>query len=97
MSSIQKTCQAEEDLIAIWRYTAVKWGETQADKYIRKIEACFEKIGQGSALLRTLTENVQFIRCEHHYIFILTGKKPIVIAILHEKMDFLARLKKRLN
>jgi len=97
MASLQKTRQAEQDLIEIWRYTFEKWGETQADAYLRKIEACFEKIGKGTAPLKLLPDNVRYIRCEHHFIFLLMDSKPIVIALLHEKMDMLARLKKRLG
>ena len=97
MSDIQKTLQAEQDLVEIWHYTAEKWGEMQADKYLRKIEACFGKINRGDALLKKLADNVQFIRCEHHYIFLLAEKKPAVIAVLHEKMDLLTRLQKRLS
>ncbi len=97
MADLQKTLEAEQDLIEIWRYTTDKWGEAQANKYLHKIESCFEKISQGIATLKILTENIQFIRCEHHYIFVHTAKKPIVIAVLHEKMDILTRLKKRLG
>ena len=97
MPTLQKTRQVEQDLVEIWLYTAEKWGETQADKYLHKIEACFEKISRGSALLKPLVKNVQFIRCEHHDIFLLAGKKPVVIAVLHEKMDILTRLRKRLD
>ena len=97
MVVLQKTRQVEQDLIDIWLYTADRWGEEQADKYLRKIELCFQKINRGSALLKPLANDVQFIRCEHHYIFVLMTKKPIVIAILHEKMDMLIRLKQRLS
>lgn len=97
MANLQKTLQAEQDLIEIWTYTAEEWGEAQADKYLYKIESYFEKISLGKASLKLLMEDVQFIRCEHHYIFVYMAKKPIVIAILHEKMDLLARLKKRLS
>jgi toxin ParE1/3/4 len=97
MTDLQKTRQAEQDLIEVWQYTADKWGETQADKYLHKIETCLGRIARGSALLKTLSADVRFIRCEHHYIFLLAGKKPIVIAVLHEQMDLLTRIKKRLG
>ena len=34
--------------------------------------------------------------CEHHYIVWLDGDRPVVVAILHERMDFVRRLKDRL-
>lgn len=30
---------AEEDLMAIWRYSFEEWGESQADKYLDGINA----------------------------------------------------------
>ncbi len=56
MTAIQKTREVEQDLIEIWLYTAEKWGDAQADKYLH-----------------------------------------IIIAVLHEKMDLLTKLKKRLD
>lgn len=97
MPGLAKTRLVEQDLVDIWLYTADKWGEAQADKYLHTLESCFEKIGHGHARLRPLDSDIFFVRCEHHYIFVLADKKPIVIAVLHEKMDMLARLKKRLG
>jgi toxin ParE1/3/4 len=97
MSNLQKTNQAEQDLIDIWLYTSQNWGDVQADTYLRKLEKCFEKISKGKAALKTLPNNIQFIKCEHHYVFLLMEQKAIVIAVLHEKMDLLVRLKDRLE
>jgi toxin ParE1/3/4 len=38
-------------------------------------------------------------RCEHHYIFCLPqhDAPALVVAILHERMDIMARLKHRLE
>ena len=35
-------------------------------------------------------------RCEQHYIFFLPNEGPIVLAILHARMDFMRRLQERL-
>jgi len=35
-------------------------------------------------------------RCAHHYIVWLDEDRPIIIAILHKRMDFVRRLKDRL-
>lgn len=74
-------------------------GLDQADKYFDQIEACCEAIGDGSEREKAndaLPEDVCVLRCEHHYIFWIAGDRPIVIAILHERMDLVARLKGRL-
>jgi len=97
MGGILKTPQVEQDLIEIWLYTAERWGEAQADAYLRKIEKGFASIKAGRALLRKLADPVHFVRCEHHIIFVLTEGDPMVIAVLHEKMDLVARLRERLG
>jgi toxin ParE1/3/4 len=91
-----KTPRAEQDLLEIWLYTYDYWGSVQADKYLAKIEKCFENICTKKARLKILIEDVYYIRCEHHYILILMEDKPAMIAVLHEKMDLMARLKDRL-
>lgn len=93
------TLAAETDLRDIWRYTYKTWGFDQAEKYFDQIEACCEAVGDGRArskVLEGLQEGVHIHRCEHHFIVWLAGTRPIIIAILHERMDFVRRLKSRL-
>jgi toxin ParE1/3/4 len=87
-------------LIGIWNYTFDKWGTTQADHYLRTLEAGFIKIAKKEAAEKSPLPSYPTLRsvyCEHHYIFFLKVDKPIILAILHEKMDFIRRLKKRLG
>ncbi len=35
---------------------------------------------------------IRIHRCEHHYIVWLDEDRPVIIAILHERMDFMRRL-----
>ena len=93
------TLAAETDLRDIWRYTYKTWGFDQAEKYFDQIEACCEAVGDGRArskVLEGLQEGVHIHRCEHHFIVWLAGARPVIIAILHERMDFVRRLKSRL-
>jgi toxin ParE1/3/4 len=99
MQSYDLTLAAETDLRDIWRYTYKTWGPEQADKYFDQIEACCEAVGDGRARSKSLDglqEGVHIHRCEHHFIVWLVGGRPIIIAILHERMDFMQRLKGRL-
>lgn len=99
MPSYDLTLAAETDLRDIWRYTYKTWGFDQAEKYFDQIEACCEAVGDGRArskVLERLQEGVQIHRCEHHFIVWLAGTRPVIIAILHERMDFVRRLKSRL-
>ena len=100
MAGCDLTFGAEEDLRAIWVYTFETWGADQADKYLDQIAACCDAIGAGRARSKTLDhlpEDVRIHRCEHHYVVWLVGPRPIVLAVLHERMDFVRRLKDRLQ
>jgi len=98
MRSYDLTLAAEEDLRGIWRYTYDKWGFNQAETYFSQIEACCEAVGDGCArskALDGLPDDIRIHRCERHYIVWLDDERPIIIAILHEHMNFVRRLKGR--
>lgn len=93
------TPQADSDLEGIWRYTEKTWGATQASNYLETLEKTFTTIAEGKANTRpspTGETGLEFLRCEHHYIFFLKTSPIQVIRVLHERMDFLERLKERL-
>ena len=99
MKNYDLTLAAEEDLRSIWDYSFSTWGVDQADRYLDQIEICFKAI--GSRRVRetpkgSLPDDVRVHHCEHHYIFWLTGDQPIIIAVLHERMDLVSRLRDRL-
>ena len=99
MPSHDLTLAAEEDLRGIWRYTYEMWGFNQAETYFRQIEACCEAVGNRCARWKTLDglpDGVRIHRCGHHYVVWLDEERPIIIAILHKRMDFVRRLKDRL-
>ncbi len=91
---------AKADLSDIARYTAGKWGKRQALKYASLLDQCFQRIAEGKDISKTILPHndvVRVCRCEHHYIFYLNQENgPIILAILHERMDLIERLKKRL-
>ena len=95
------TPEAKQDIRGIWLYTAEQWSERQADRYTGRLEACFRRIARRRAQAKSFSERypqVQVTRCEHHYVFFLhpEGQKPLIIAVLHERMDMLTRLGERL-
>jgi len=99
MAGYDLTRAAEGDLRAIWTYTYQTWGADQADRYLDQIEACCGAIASGrirSRQFEQLPDDVRIHRCEHHFIVWLANARPIVIAVLHERMDFIRRLKDRL-
>ncbi|WP_031433637.1 type II toxin-antitoxin system RelE/ParE family toxin [Methylomarinum vadi] len=102
MLTYELTAAAEEDLRTIARYTLKEWGETQLWRYADLLEKRMEAIAEGAAHSRTFSKRfpeVWVTRCEHHYIFYLhpQGRVPQIIAVLHEKMDLVQRLKHRLE
>jgi toxin ParE1/3/4 len=99
MPGYQITVAAEEDLRGIWRYTLDSWGPEQADRYLEQIEDCLDAIGDGRVRSRSfqrLPDGVCIHRCQHHYIFWIVIDVPVIIAVLHEKMDVVQRLSDRL-
>lgn len=102
MSSYRLTRAAEKDVRDIARYTLKTWGVDQARRYGENLEAHFEAIAQGEVRLRNVTPtwpDLYVSRCEHHYVFTLRAaqEKPVMIAILHERMDMLRHIEKRLK
>ena len=100
MQTYVLTFAAEEDLRGIWSDTYDKWGFDQAEIYFNQIEACCEAIGGGRVRSKTIDQlpsDVRIHRCKHHYIVWLVASRPSIIAILHERMDFMQRLKGRMS
>lgn len=101
MTGYRITEQAATDLKDIWCYTANNHGESQADWYVDALKTGCTKIAENPSIWKVLKlagHDVRVYHCEHHYIVYLTDDVGIVIiAFLHERMNFLARLKARLT
>ena len=92
--------EAVEDLLGIAHYTETTWGSEQSRIYESKLIQGFQTIVEGSLIAKPFkgeNKDLFFVHCEHHYIFYLKGTKPLaIVAILHERMDLIAEIKKRL-
>ena len=89
------------DLKNIINYTRQSFGENQLKKYISTLEECARSLAMNKGLVRRLPDihpDIRYLYCSHHYIFgITSGKSPFqIIAIFHERMDLMSRLKSRL-
>ena len=96
---VRLTRAAEADLEDIWLYTCERWGAVKADAYFEEIAASMRAIADGasrSGVIEGLSGEVRVHRCARHSIFVLNEGRPIVIAILHDRMDLLTRIKGRL-
>jgi toxin ParE1/3/4 len=93
---------AEDDLKGIALYTVSKWGSNQASRYAALLDAHFEVIGKGEARTRVFLPHrpeLRVSRVEHHYVFHLERRNqyPLILAVFHEQMDLMARLRDRLE
>lgn len=93
---------AEEDIKGIAQYTLKHWGKRQSRHYAAMLGDHFTRIASGSVRSRSFSEHfpqVKVSHCEHHYIFFIHSNtnQPVIIAVLHERMDLLVRLKSRLE
>ncbi|MBX9859493.1 MAG: type II toxin-antitoxin system RelE/ParE family toxin [Sphingomonas sp.] len=96
------TTAAEADLHDIIRYTRNQWGAAQTRRYVAKLARGIERLVasvSGSKDMSDLHPGLRMARCEHHYIFCLPrdDAPALIVAILHERMDLMARLAARLR
>ena len=100
MPSYELTPDADADLEAIARYTILEWSSEQTSLYLDKLHICFQQIASKKVINKTFSHQFPHVfvtRCEHHYVFYLHPQKtkPVIIAVLHKRMDMLIRLKER--
>ena len=82
----------------IWDYTVEKWGEEQADRYLRTMAACIQALPDNRSEWKSVRDRrlpgVFCVRCGHHFLFFREIENQIaVISILHESMDIPRRLR----
>jgi toxin ParE1/3/4 len=93
---------AEADLTEIAEYTETTWGPRQADRYRDALAAHFSAIGRGDVHSRKFSRRraaLRVSRCEHHFVFfaLRPGARPLILAVLHENMDLMRRVRGRLE
>ncbi|RCK40963.1 plasmid stabilization protein ParE [Thalassospira profundimaris] len=96
------TTAAEADLRGIIRYTGKEWGAAQVRRYMARLEQAIVALAAGQGPFKEMSDlfpGLRMIRCEHHYIFCLPrdNEPSLIVAILHERMDLMARLADRLT
>lgn len=102
MANYELTEAADEDIKAIALYTISVWGKEQALHYGGLLESHFEAIGRGKARTRAFLHHrpeLRVSRAQHHFVFHLEREKqcPLILAVFHESMDLMARLRDRLG
>lgn len=94
---------ARDDLLDIALYTLETWGHEQTERYERRLIESFEQIAGGNALSKAPIHErpeLRATRCEHHFVFWM--RDPVdasveILAILHENMDLMTRIRSSLD
>ncbi len=96
------TAAAEADMRGIIRYTRKQWGDVQVRRYITELERGIARLVARQGAFRDMSAlypALLMAHCEHHYVFCLPREQApaLIVAILHERMDLMARLTDRLK
>jgi toxin ParE1/3/4 len=96
MAELRLTPAALRDLEDIWRYTARRWGSTQAERYTDNLNACFETLARAPLSAQACDHIRPGYRrqwVESHVVYLRPGQGEVtVVRILHERMDALRHL-----
>jgi toxin ParE1/3/4 len=84
--------RARADIEDIWSYTAEKWGDAQAESYIRSLKHGIETIARDPNRGRPCDDlrpgYRKFAVGSHILFFRLMGEDIDVVRVLHQSMDF---------
>jgi toxin ParE1/3/4 len=76
--------------VGIGEYTLRTWGESQATRYLAKIEDCMERLAEKPMLGRACDEIVPGLRRmeegRHVIFYRLKGDRVVISRILHQSM-----------
>jgi len=94
--------QAEAELREIVRYTTRQWGATQARTYARQIDMVAAALAAGQGVFKDWGDLLPGLRVQaagSHYVFCVhrPGQTALILAILHQRMDLIVRIKERLG
>jgi toxin ParE1/3/4 len=93
---------AAADLDGIASYTKREWGGNQASTYRAHLKKCIAALVLGKGQykdLSSLRTGLRMVKCQHHYVVVVLRQNapPIVVGVIHEKMDLMARIAERLK
>lgn len=95
------TSDAEADVREIVRHTRAAWGTEQVRRYLGKLEQGMERLAAGEVPFREMSAihpALRMAHCGYHYLFCLPRERApaLIVAVLHERMEIMARLAGRL-
>lgn len=89
---VRLSAAARRDLTGIWTYSAKRWDEAQADRYVRLFADSFEGLARGSLKGRSADDirtGYFKLAVGSHLVFYRMGAAGVieVVRILHQRMD----------
>lgn len=91
MSSIALSRRAKADLDEIWEYSAERWGEEQADRYVENLRHAIEKLASSpSRGRREVYREIEYVKqtSGSHVVYCRATPRGLrVVRILHQRMD----------
>jgi toxin ParE1/3/4 len=91
MYEIHKQAAAEDDLVAIWRYSFERWGIEQADRYLDELDEGIEALAGNPRLgsdCRHIRAGYRRLRIRHHSVYYRLVSSCIeIVRVLHERME----------
>ena len=93
---------AADDLSAVIRHSLQHWGRERTRTYVMQLEAAVIAVAADQGVYKDLSSVYPMLRMAKsgkHFIFCLprVNNASLVLAILHERMDMIERLKVRLD
>ena len=90
---------ADYQLDQIYDYTADRWGDDQADRYIQALFDYFGKVAAKTIAWRSIPAEFEVDgyvgKFEHHFVYWkqLKGGNIAIVAVFHERMHQIDRLR----
>jgi toxin ParE1/3/4 len=91
MYEIHKQTAAEDDLVAIWRYSFETWGADQADLYLDALNDGIAGLAENPHLgtdCRHIRQGYRRLHIRRHIVYYrLQSTRIEIVRVLHERMD----------
>jgi len=102
MDLYELSFDAEEDLRGIIDYTIDIFGMKKMRTYMKQLTSCMKAMAISKKYCKEIEisgDVIRILHCQKHYIFgLINNDNPmIVIAVYHERMDIMQRVRKRLK
>jgi toxin ParE1/3/4 len=90
VARVHLSFEAENDIDQIAAYTTATWGWRQTDKYLAKLEDCFELLARNPSIGRpcdSIRPGILRFEIAKHVVFYLAEPMGVlVVRVLHEQM-----------